>query len=223
MQDIAQTVQQLAVSIPAFLFGIICHEVAHGYAASRLGDPTAKQAGRITLNPIPHIDAMGALVFLITALTTNFVFGWAKPVPIDPRNFRDPRRDMMLSAAAGPATNFLLALIFAVGLRVILLLGGSIPGVQESAVLYPLWLICANGVFINLTLAFLNLTPIPPLDGSHIAMGLLPRRLAMQYAQLERYGFVILIVLLVTGALWAVLGPLVHGGADVILGLVGLA
>ncbi|MBQ7607035.1 MAG: site-2 protease family protein [Desulfovibrionaceae bacterium] len=208
--------QKIAIySVPALL-GIILHEVAHGFCAYRLGDPTARDAGRLTVNPLPHIDPMGLLVFVVTTLSGALVFGWAKPVPIDTRYFRNPRRDFMLVALAGPCTNFLLAAFFA------FLLWAGLFFVPESFWLSNSWaisllLLCKAGVFINLGLAWLNLVPLPPLDGSRVVLYLLPPKLAAGYAKLERYGLVILILLLVTGALHIVLVPLMDVSSRILL------
>ncbi|QJT10431.1 site-2 protease family protein [Oceanidesulfovibrio marinus] len=223
MPDIATAIQSVAISFVPFFLGVICHEVAHGYVAYRLGDPTAKMAGRLTLNPIPHLDTMGTLVFVLTALLPSpIVFGWAKPVPVDPRHFKNPMKGMMLCSAAGPGTNILLAIIFALALKFVTLSVDSVEALRASAVLYPLFLICRTGLYLNLILAFLNLIPIPPLDGSKILMGFLPRDLAIKYMSIDRYGLLILILLLATGALGYVLWPLVTGSAQLILTLVGL-
>lgn len=221
MPDIASAIQAIAISFIPFFLGIICHEVAHGYVAYRLGDPTAKFAGRLTLNPVPHLDPMGTLVFIITALVpSGFVFGWAKPVPVDPRHFKNPMKGMMLCSAAGPGTNILLAILFAMGLKLVVTFGGITDAASATA--SPFFQIFRAGVLINLILAFLNLMPIPPLDGSKIVMGVLPRDLAIKYMSIERYGLLILMLLLFTGALGMVLWPLVTGSAQLIFMLVGL-
>ncbi len=201
--------------MPALL-GIILHEVAHGACAYRLGDPTAHDAGRLTLNPLPHIDPVGLLVFVVTTVSGLLVFGWAKPVPIDVRYFRNPRRDFMLVALAGHCTNFLLAAFFAV------LLWAGLTLVPESFWDANSWAIsilimCRAGVVINLGLAWLNLVPLPPLDGSRVILYLLPARFVGGYLNLERYGLLILLLLLATGALQAVLGPLMDMSAKIFL------
>jgi Zn-dependent protease len=221
MPDIASAIQAIAISFIPFFLGIICHEVAHGYVAYRLGDPTAKLAGRLTMNPVPHLDPMGTLVFIVTALVpSGFVFGWAKPVPVDPRYFKNPMKGMMLCSAAGPGTNILLAVLFAIALKLVVTFGGIADAASASA--SPLFQIFRAGVLINLILAFLNLMPIPPLDGSKIVMGILPRDLAIKYMSVERYGLLILMLLLFTGALGMVLWPMVTTAAQLIFMLVGL-
>jgi Zn-dependent protease len=219
--DLAASFNRFAIACLPALLGIILHEVAHGWAAKRCGDPTAYALGRLTLNPVPHIDPMGLLVFALTSISSPFVFGWAKPVPVDTRYFRKPARDMMLVALAGPLTNMLLALVFAVALS------GALHALPPA-----MWLESGDGQFIlrmfkagviiNFSLAWLNLMPIPPLDGSRILGWLLPGDLGWRFQRLGRYGFVILILLLATGALGFILGPLVLGSAEFALYLVGL-
>ncbi len=202
---------RIAVFAIPFLLGIICHEVAHGWVAYKLGDPTAKAAGRLTLNPIPHMDPMGTMVFIVTSLLpAGVVFGWAKPVPVDPRYLKDPRRDMMAVSAAGPVTNFLLAALFYLAYR---LMDGASPGGPGSFTSFfgaPLYNIAVAGVFVNAILGVLNLIPIPPLDGSKIVAGLLPRRLAMRYLSIERYGILILFALIFLGGLDYIFAPVIR-------------
>jgi Zn-dependent protease len=215
--DLAAAVKRLAVSFVPLALGIILHEVAHGWMAARRGDLTAAMAGRLTLNPLAHVDPVGLLAFVLTSLSGPFVFGWAKPVPISYRHLRNPLRDMMLIAAAGPLSNLLLALLFAALTR--LLVFFSPP---ETGVWYFLYIMLPTGILINCTLAWLNLLPIPPLDGSRILMGLLPYRWIGPYAGLERYGFILLILLLVLGLLGKVLSPFVFATLRIMLALVGL-
>lgn len=206
--------------VPA-LFGIICHEVAHGWAASKMGDPTAKALGRLTLNPIKHIDPVGFGVFAFTALFSPFIIGWAKPVPVQPRFFRRPREGMVLVSLAGPLTNFLVAIFCALVLKLTINLAMSGFGadsqalelVQRSAML---------GIMINCSLAWFNLMPIPPLDGSHILGGLLPRPLAQAYASIARYGMLIIILMVAAGFFGKILVPLIRQSARIILAMVGL-
>jgi len=172
--------QGLILSAPAILFGLTIHEFSHGWAAWRLGDPTAKMMGRLTLNPLKHLDPIGTIALFL------FKFGWAKPVPIDPRNFRHPTRDMAISGLAGPAANLLAAAVSGLILRVLILF--HVGGFASA--------ITVNFVFFNLVLCFFNLIPIPPLDGSRLLYHLLPPRLAAGYAHLERYGFIILIAIM---------------------------
>ena len=206
--------------VPA-LFGIICHEVAHGWVAYKLGDPTAKYLGRLTLNPIKHIDPVGLGVFALTALLTPFAIGWAKPVPVQSRYFKRPREGMVFVALAGPVTNLLVALLCAV----ILKFANNLESAGLFASSLPLEIVQASakmGIGINCALAWFNLLPIPPLDGSHILGGLLPRNLAIQYEGIGRYGLLIVILLLATGLLGQVLIPLMRMSVSLIGALAGL-
>jgi Zn-dependent protease len=210
------------LALPPVLFGIILHEVAHGWAASKMGDPTAKAMGRLTLNPIKHIDPAGLGVFAFTALLSPIILGWAKPVPVQPRYFRRPREGMMLVSIAGPMANFLVAIVCALLLTLVLNLDDS--GIWgDSRTLDFISKSAEIGVFSNILLAWFNLMPIPPLDGSHIVGGLLPDKLAYAYASIGRYGMLILILLIFSGVFFEILGPLVKGSAAVILTLVGLS
>ncbi|MBO4299991.1 MAG: site-2 protease family protein [Desulfovibrio sp.] len=219
--DIAQALSTLAVaSVPAML-GIILHEVAHGWMAARCGDPTAKILGRLTVNPLPHIDMAGLLVFVLTSLSGSFVFGWAKPVPVDPRYFRNPAKHMMLVALAGPLTNFLLAVVFGILLWGVLTLFPPLNWQQSTTYIFVLKALQA-GIVINFGLGWLNLLPVPPLDGSKIVAYFLPGKIALSYLRMERYGFLLLLLLLFTGALGMVLGPLVSGSAMGLLNLLDI-
>lgn len=220
--DIAMQVKRLAVAFVPMLLGIVCHEVAHGWVAWKQGDPTAKALGRLTLNPAPHIDPMGGLMFVMTALLSPFIIGWAKPVPVDSRWFRNPRRGMMLVSLAGPVTNMLLAVAFGIALK--LFLTFLPPSAWGGSGTYEFFMsMLLTGVWVNFTLAWFNLIPVPPLDGGHVLAGLLPQRLAWRYEQIERYGFVIIILLLASGILGSVLYPLVQGSVATVLFLLGLA
>lgn len=198
-------VQKLAALALPLIFAITVHEAAHGWVADRLGDGTARSMGRITLNPIKHIDWLGTvLVPMGMFALTGFLFGWAKPVPVDPRRLRHPRRDMALVAAAGPGVNLLMAVIWAL----LIMLGVQlVPGMPTLAV--PLVFMGAAGVFINVILMALNLIPLPPLDGGRVVTGLLPLAYARIYAKLEPFGLPILIGLLVSGLLSWFLWPIV--------------
>ena len=189
------------------LFSLSFHEAAHAWTANRLGDPTARQLGRITLNPLAHIDWIGTVLFPLIALLSHVpLLGWAKPVPVNPHNLRAPRRDFGIVAAAGPISNLILAVIGAVGFRVLYL-----NGAFEAA----RWF--AQGAILNITLAVFNLLPVPPLDGGNVAMGLLPVGGARAIAQLRPYGFVILYALMFTGILARILFPIVDAIADILL------
>jgi len=194
------------------LAAITLHEVAHGWVADRLGDPTARRAGRLTLNPLAHLDVVGTLVFVLTRM-----IGWAKPVPVNPAYFRNPRRGMLWVGLAGPAANFLLA--GASALVYHLLAHGGLGGWAGRRVGLPLLLMAQAGVFVNLGLGLFNLIPIPPLDGSRILAGVLPGRAGASVYRLERYGFLILLLVLFSGVLDRTLFPVLRGAARVLLGL----
>jgi Zn-dependent protease len=198
-------IQKLAVLALPVIFAVTLHEAAHGWMADRLGDRTARMMGRVTLNPLKHIDLIGTvLVPLGMFALTGFMFGWAKPVPIDPRNLKQPRRDMALVAAAGPGANLLMALLWGLGI----LLGQHL--LQATPwVAVPLIYMGAAGVLINVILMVLNLLPIPPLDGSRVVASLLPYNAARSYAKIEPYGLFIVLALLVTGLLGRIVFPLV--------------
>lgn len=217
--DVAAGIRHLSVAFVPLMLGIILHEIAHGWMALRRGDATAAMLGRLTLNPLPHIDPVGLFVFVLTSLSGAFVFGWAKPVPINPRNFKYLVKDTMLVSAAGPASNFLLAVAFAVLLR-FLLVFFPVETWGNDAVWGFFFLMFRSGIVINLSLAWINLLPIPPLDGSKILWGLLPPALSYRYMQLERYGMVILILLLATGLLGTVLFPLVRESFNAIVSFI---
>jgi Zn-dependent protease len=196
--------------IPLFLillFSLSVHEAAHAWTADRLGDPTARQLGRITLNPLAHIDWIGTVLFPLIALISHVpLLGWAKPVPVDPRNLRTPRRDFALVAAAGPISNLILAVIAAVMFRIMFINGGT-----QAAVWF------AQGAILNITLAVFNLIPVPPLDGGNVAMGLLPAGPAHAIAQLRPYGFLILYALILLRVLEKILFPIVDAIVDVLM------
>ena len=184
-------VQRIVVWILPVVFAITVHEAAHGWVAKKKGDPTADNLGRLTLNPIKHIDLLGTIILpgLLLITGTGFIFGWAKPVPVDARYFKKPLRDMAWVAAAGPLSNLLMALVWALLARLGVIL-------NFESVSLPLIYMGIAGIFINLVLFLINLLPIPPLDGSRILTAFLPPKLAWQYSKLERYGFMILLVLL---------------------------
>ncbi len=195
-------IQKIAIYALPVIFAITVHEAAHGYAARYFGDQTAARAGRITLNPLKHIDPFGTILLpAMTIFLGGILFGWAKPVPVDFGKLRNPKKDMLWVAAAGPAANLVMAIFW------IFILKFSIN--MPDAFIVPLTLMAKAGVGINIVLMVLNLLPLPPLDGGRIAVSLLPRDLAMKFAQLERYGFIILIVLLFSGLLNKILGPLI--------------
>jgi Zn-dependent protease len=182
-----------ATLIVPLVMAIVFHEVAHGYVAMLLGDPTARRLGRLSLNPLRHVDPVGTVLLPgLLALTHAPVFGWAKPVPVDARYLRDPRRGMMLVGAAGPAMNFVLAALAAAGMGLAARAGVAQPGTAAKFLDDNL----TNFLVINLSLGLFNLLPVPPFDGSHIVEGLLPERLADRYARLRPFGMVLMLVLL---------------------------
>lgn len=201
-------IQKIAVWAIPVLLAITLHEAAHAWVAHRLGDSTAKMMGRLSINPIRHIDWLGTIaVPLLIAFMTQFqfVFGWAKPVPINPNQLRNPNRDMAWVSFAGPAANFLMAFLWALCLKISFFLD---PQTFTPALF--LALTAQAGILINLILALLNLLPIPPLDGSKVLASVLPPKQAMQYLKIEPYGFFILVILLISGLLGSILGPLLH-------------
>ena len=186
------------------LLAITLHEAAHGWVALKLGDHTARLQGRLSLNPLHHVDPVGTVLLPIVLLVVGgFVFGWAKPVPVDPRNFKKPREHMALVALAGPLSNFIMAVFWA------LMLSLASHTLSSTWIGYPLSLMAQAGIIINLILMVLNLFPLPPLDGGRIMVGMLKPAMALKYARIEPYGFWILIVLILTGVLGKLLWPVV--------------
>jgi Zn-dependent protease len=225
-------VGELAYSISVWLIplviAIVCHEVAHGWVANMLGDPTASEQGRLTLNPVKHADPVGTVILpLMLAIAHAPIFGWAKPVPVVAERLRNPRIDMMLVAIAGPAINLFLGALAAVGLGALF---ASTGGEDVSGALGFLADNLVNFLLINVFLAVFNLLPIPPFDGGHVVEGLLPRSIAPHYAKLGRYGFLILIVLIVALPMLApevniverVVAPIVNAITRFFLGSVNL-
>lgn len=207
MPNIIQTIIIWALPV---LFAITLHEAAHGWVANKLGDPTARLLGRISANPLKHIDPMGTVIVpLALVLLSGFVIGWAKPVPVDPRHFRQPLLDMALVAIAGPASNFIMACLWA--LLIVLAPAGSLLIAMGQA-----------GITINIILMVLNLFPIPPLDGGRVLAGLLPKSLALVFIRVEPYGMMIILVLLFTGVLGKIMWPLVQHFERLISTIFGL-
>ena len=215
--DIAALIQTILISALPIIFAITIHEAAHGYAARHFGDPTAWEAGRISLNPIRHIDPVGTLLvpglILVTsylASGTAMLFGWAKPVPVNFSRLRRPKADMLWVAAAGPAVNLVMALGWGGLLKLAVLM-------PLNAYSRPLAEMSVTGINVNLVLMVLNLLPLPPLDGGRIAVSLLPMPMAVKFSQLERWGFPILILLLFTHVLDTILWPVVALFKDLII------
>lgn len=214
--DVSNLVQTVAIYALPVLFAITLHEAAHGYVARHFGDMTAYAQGRISLNPARHIDLVGTIIVPIAILVASklagasgFLFGWAKPVPVNYSALRRPRQNMMWVAAAGPASN----LVMAIGWAALFKLGTAFPAGEYST---PLKLMCVAGIEVNVVLMLLNLLPILPLDGGRIVASLLPARISWQYAKLEPWGFPILLLLMFSGYLGLILGPMVKTSFNLI-------
>jgi Zn-dependent protease len=201
---------KLSIMLVPGIFAVVCHEVSHGYVAYKFGDPTAKTMGRLTLNPFKHIDPLGLLMLFIIKI------GWAKPVPVNFNNLRNPKRDMIWVAAAGPITNFLLATLSALLIRGIIEIYEIVPIYISE----PVLLMLVFSVFINLVLAIFNLIPVPPLDGGRVVVGFLPSRLSLAYSRIEPYGMIgiILIVVLFPSILSMLIIPPLNVGIYFLLG-----
>jgi len=201
----ASTIQKITIWILPVLLAVSLHEAAHAWMADRKGDPTSRLMGRLTFNPLKHIDPIGTiLVPTLMILFTGFAFGWAKPVPVDARNLRNPKKDMMWVAMAGPASNFIMAFLWAIFLNISVLLVDSQSSISLFFLLMPV-----AGITINVILGVLNLLPIPPLDGGRIMAGLLSPRASLQYSKIEPYGFFIIIALMLTGLLSYIIFPVI--------------
>lgn len=193
----------MALGLGVLLLSLTIHEAAHAWTADRLGDPTARARGRVSLNPIVHIDPIGTLLLPIIAAVSNLpLIGWAKPVPVTIRNLRHGRRDFMIVAAAGPVSNLLQAVVAALVLRPL-----WSPGIELSGASNALQTALIFAIQINLLLAFFNLIPVPPLDGGNVLLGLLPARAAAGFASVRQYGFLVLYALLLTGVVSAIIAP----------------
>jgi len=199
-------IQKLAIFAIPVIFAITVHEAAHGLVASRFGDQTARLAGRLTLNPIKHIDPIGTVVLpLILLAVGGIIIGWAKPVPVEWRNLRNPKRDMAWVAIAGPGANLIMMLLWALLAKMAISFETVLQGFAQ-----PMLYMAMAGVTINIVLMVLNMLPVPPLDGSRVVSSLLPPRLAYKYNRIEPYGLIIVILLLATGALSWILWPIIE-------------
>lgn len=207
MGDLNEIMLKISIWTLPVLLAITLHEAGHAWAASRLGDPTARLLGRVSLNPIRHIDPLGTiLVPLLLLVAGGFIFGWAKPVPVDGRNLSRPQRDMALIAVTGPLSNLAMAVGWALlfKLATVLLAGG------HAWLGEPLRHMASAGIFVNVVLAVLNMLPLPPLDGGSVLAGFLPARWAVAFDRLAPFGFLILLGLLVAGVLGRIMGPPVN-------------
>lgn len=212
--DVYNFLITVLIYAPSVVFAITLHEAAHGYVAKHFGDTTAYMLGRVTLNPLKHVDPLGTIVVPLITAFAGFVFGWAKPVPVNFQNLRHPKRDMLWVAAAGPGSNIVQALIWALAAKLLFEAQGAVA---------TYWFQVAEaGILVNLILAILNLFPILPLDGGRILASLLPARISYAYQATERYGMIILILLIVTGLLGTLLRPLLVLGVATIYALFGL-
>ncbi|MBI5235018.1 MAG: site-2 protease family protein [Deltaproteobacteria bacterium] len=208
---LVEYIQRILLTAPPVLLSLTVHEAAHAWAASRMGDHTARMLGRVSLNPIRHLDVLGTLMLFFSGL-----FGWAKPVPVNPRNLRNPAKAMMLVAVAGPLSNLMLAGAFALVQK---LLPVALPLITNSPGVYmPIAIMIELGVLINISLAVFNLIPIPPLDGSKALSYLLPPQKAYAFSRVEPYGFIILLVLITTGVVNRIVSPLVFLLAGLLTG-----
>lgn len=199
------TPARISASILPVLFAITVHEVAHGWMAKQLGDPTAQRLGRLTLNPIKHIDPIGTVLLpaMLIFLRVGFVFGWAKPVPVTWENLHHPKRDMVLVALAGPVSNFFMALIWGLVAKIGIALDNVVPWAAE-----PLFYTGIAGIVVNVLLMVFNLLPLPPLDGGRVAVGLLPSRWGWALSRVEPFGFFILLALMISELLWVIVLPI---------------
>ncbi len=214
--DVNAIIQGISIWALPVVLAVVLHEVAHGWVAERLGDDTARWMGRLTLNPLKHIDPIGTVVIPIALIVIGspILFGYAKPVPVDFRKLRRPKQDMVWVALAGPAANILLALASALVLWLSVHLQASAAWVAE-----PLSLMCQASILINIVLCIFNLIPLPPLDGGRVAVGLLPGPAAYRLSRLEPYGFIIVVALLLLGVIQQTIGPIIMGLSSWLIGL----
>jgi len=204
-------VQKIVLSIVPLLFAIILHEVSHGWVAEKLGDPTARMMGRITLNPISHIDPIGTIILpgILLLTGSHFIFGWAKPVPVNFGNLRGGRRDMALVALSGPLCNFVLAVLSSIVFH-LTFGGGAGPADVSARIVVPVHMMASYSVLFNLVLMVINLLPILPLDGGRIVAGLAPEQIAIAMGRMERYGMLIVLLLIASGIWSYVVGPVIY-------------
>ena len=217
--DYAHIIQVIVLYAIPGIFAITLHEAAHGYAARHFGDLTAYQAGRISLNPLRHIDPLGTLLvpaLILLASGGKYAFGWAKPVPVNFGRLRHPKQDMFWVAAAGPMANLVMALCWAAAVKIAAM---ATPNYFTQ----PMLLMAQGGIVINIVLMVLNLLPLPPLDGGRIAVSLLPHRAAFRFAKIEPYGMMILLILMFTGVLNVIMWPFIAAAISVIAGLFGIS
>jgi len=201
----ATTIQKITIWVLPVLLAVSLHEAAHAWMADKKGDPTSRLMGRLTFNPLKHIDPIGTiLVPTLMIVFTGFAFGWAKPVPVDARNLKDPKKDMMWVAMAGPASNFIMAVLWAIFLNISVMFVDSRSTMSLFFLLMPV-----AGITINVILGVLNLLPIPPLDGGRIMAGMLSPRASLQYSKIEPYGFFIIIAMMLTGLLSYIIFPVI--------------
>ena len=207
----ADLITKIIILAPPILLALTLHEYAHGYVAYRFGDPTAKSIGRLTFNPLKHLDPIGTIAFFLINI------GWARPVPVNGSYFKNPRKDMIWVALAGPVTNLFLAVFSAIAAKMILQIAQSLPdSLVTEAILVPLFAMAQASVWINLVLCIFNFLPIPPLDGSRILMGILPENLTKAYASFERYGFIIILILAFTGILSKMIFPIINFAGNIL-------
>jgi Zn-dependent protease len=215
MSELPVLYQIIIWAIPV-LFAVTLHEVGHGWAAKQLGDTTAENMGRLSLNPLKHIDPVGTIVVpLATFFLSGFIFGWAKPVPVNWNRLRNTKRDIALVALAGPAANLIMIIFWLMLMKLIIILAD-----QNSMLAHVMLFMASAGIAINSLLMILNLFPLPPLDGSRVIFSLLPIQLAYRYSKIEPYGMIILIILLASGVLFKILGPILGGFQEFIYSLV---